>query len=320
MSDKVEGEKIRAARISVISNTTLVVLKLAVGLAIGSVSVVSEAFHSLSDLVASWIALWTVRISDRPADEDHAYGHGKFESLSGLAEALLILVAAVYILYESIHKLRFPEPMERVDLGLAVMVASAVVNWFVASYLFRVARKTDSLALEADAEHLRIDVWTSLGVVAGLALVACTGRAYFDPLVALAVALMMLTTSVRLILQASHPLLDAQLPAEEIESVRQVFRSDSRVLGFHKLRTRKSGSHRHVDAHVQLEDSLTLLEAHDVTEDLEDQIRETLPNTSITLHTEPFRAEQRHQYEKHGGPPPEDDAWDRSGAPPTPAG
>lgn len=305
MSESSNPEKVRAARLSVVSNTILVILKFVVGTLTGSVSIVSEAFHSMSDLLASWIALITVRVSDAPADEDHSFGHGKFESLSGMAEALLILGAAVYILYESWHKLLSGEAPERVDLGIVVMGFSAVANWLIAGYLFRVARKTDSLALEADAEHLRTDVWTSLGVVIGLALYLWTGKVWFDPLVAIGVALMMLAASLRLIRQAADPLVDAALPEEEVESVRRVFREDSRVLGFHKLRTRKSGSSRHVDAHVQLHDDMTLLEAHEVTEELEDRIREALPKTEITLHTEPFHAEMRHQHEAHGGPSPE---------------
>ena len=311
MSETGNPEKVRAARLSVWSNTTLVTLKLIVGLLSGSVSVVSEALHSMSDLLASFIALYTVKISDQPADECHPFGHGKYESLSGLAEALLILGAAIYIVVESVSKLRSGEHPEFVGLGMGVMALSVVVNWLVAGHLFRVAKKTESLALEADAEHLRTDVWTSIGVVLGLGLVALTGNPMFDPLVAMGVALLMGYTSLRLIKDAAGPLLDRQLPEEELEAVRKVFREDPRVLGFHKLRTRKAGAHRHVDAHVQLEDGLSFTQAHDLTEELEDKIRGVLSNAQITLHHEPFRAEQVHQYQAHGGPPPDDDSWQR---------
>jgi cation diffusion facilitator family transporter len=298
--------KVAAARLSIYSNTALTSLKLIVGLATGSLGVLSEAVHSATDLLASFIAFFSVRVADSPADEKHPYGHGKIESLSGLAEALLIFAAAIYIVYESIHKVIERTGPESVDLGIAVMIASVVVNILVSRHLFLVARETESLALEADAEHLRMDVFTSIGVLAGLILVRATGIRVLDPLAALVVALLIIHAAWRLIRGAVEPLLDTQLPAGEVDMIRGLFDEEPRVLGFHKLRTRKSGSSRHIDAHVLLEDDLTLLEAHDLTEDLEDRIRARLPNAEITLHTEPYRAERRHQFEKHGGPDPDE--------------
>jgi cation diffusion facilitator family transporter len=154
-----------AARLSVASNTALVVGKLAVGLVIGSVSVLSEAIHSGMDLVAAGIAFYSVKQASKPADGDHAYGHGKIENVSGLAEALLIFGAAGWIVYEAVHKLVRPEPMDELWLGVAVMGVSSVVNVLVSRRLFRVARETESIALEADAWHLRTDVYTSAGVM-----------------------------------------------------------------------------------------------------------------------------------------------------------
>jgi cation diffusion facilitator family transporter len=300
------SEKISAARLSIISNTFLTLLKLIVGLLSGSVSIISEAVHSASDLIASWIAFFSVRVSDRPADRDHPYGHGKVESLSSLAEALLIFAAAGYIIYESIEKWIARAQPQKLDLGMAVMSLSVVVNVLVARYLFRVAHRTESLALEADAEHLRTDVYTSLGVLAGLALTWRTGWHFIDPLVAIAVALLILHTAWQLTLRSIEPLMDAHLPQEEVASIRQILESEPEVLGYHKLRTRKSGSHRHIDAHILLDDDLTLLEAHELTEKIEDRIRDAIPNVEIMLHTEPYRAEQRHQHEQHGGPPPKE--------------
>lgn len=299
------NEKVAAARLSVISNTGLTLLKLAAGLATGSISVLSEAVHSGTDLIASWIAFFSVRVADRPADAEHPYGHGKVESLSGLAEALLIFAAAAVIIYESVEKLRWRGDPIKPDLGMAVMLASVLVNTLVARYLFHVARKTDSLALEADAEHLRTDIFTSVGVLAGLALVRVTGWQVFDPLIAIGVSLLIVHAAWRLIRGALEPLLDAQLPAADLETLRRLLEDEPSVLGYHKLRTRKSGSARYVDAHVLMEDEMSLLEAHELTEKIEDRIRAALPNVEITLHTEPYRAEQRHQFEQHGGPRPE---------------
>lgn len=301
-----KNEKVAAARFSIYSNALLTLLKLIVGALSGSVSVLSEAAHSATDLIASCIAFFSVRVADIPADEEHPYGHGKIESLSGMAEALLIFGAAGFILYESVAKLLHREGPQHVDLGIGVMVFSAIANTLIASYLFRVSKQTDSLALEADAEHLRTDVFTSLGVVVGLVLVRITGLWYLDPVFAILVATLILHTAWRLTRGSIDPLLDTQLPSEDIEIVRSVLDSEPYVLGYHKLRTRKSGSFRYVDAHVLMDDNLTLVEAHHLTEAVEDHIRERLPRTEITLHTEPYHAEQRHQFEEHGGPLPEE--------------
>lgn len=298
-------EKVTAARLSIYSNTLLTLLKLVVGVISGSVSVMSEAAHSASDLAASWIAFFSVRIADVPADEDHPYGHGKVESLSGMAEALLIFGAAGFIIYQATDKIIHQQGPVHVDLGLAVMCISLVANTLIARYLFQVGRRTDSLALKADAEHLRTDVFTSLGVIVGLVLVRITKVGWIDPAAGLIVAVMILYASWRLSREAINPLMDTQLPEEDRDIVHGVLDTEPSVLGYHKLRTRKSGSYRYVDAHILLDDNLSLLAAHNITEALEDRIREKLPHTEITLHTEPYRAEQRHQYEHHGGPSPE---------------
>lgn len=301
---KTTGIKVAAARLSIVSNITLTALKLAVGIVSGSVSVLSEAVHSASDLFASIIAYFSVQVAAQPADEKHPYGHGKAESLSGLAEAVIIVLAAGYIIYEAVERLVTPHRPPRIEAAMAVMVVSAIVNTLVSQHLFKVAKETDSQALEADGAHLRTDVWTSIGVLAGLALVRLTGFNHMDSIAAIVVALLILHAAWRLTNAAVAPLMDTQLPEEEIELVKIILESDPEVLSYHKLRTRKSGAWRHVDAHVLLDDNLSLLEAHTLTERLEDRIRASLPNIEITLHTEPYEAEQQHQHEQHGGPPP----------------
>src|SRR3989304_4174382 len=166
--------KSRAAMISVISNTALVLMKLIVGLLIGSVSVISEAIHSGFDLLAAVIALFSVRTSSRPADSDHPFGHGKIENVSGAIEALLIFLAAGWIIFEAVKKFLYSEPMEAANWGVGVMFISAITNIFVSQMLFKVGKETDSVALQADAWHLRTDVYTSAGVMVGLATV-CLG-------------------------------------------------------------------------------------------------------------------------------------------------
>jgi cation diffusion facilitator family transporter len=295
-----QNEKVRAARLSVISNTLLVALKLVVGLSIGSVAVISEAAHSATDLMAALIAFYAVRAADAPPDEDHPYGHGKVESLSGAIEALLIVGAAFYILYEAIRAITSGhgnKDTSQVGWGIAVMGLSAIVNTLIARHLFKVARKTDSIALEADAHHLSVDVWTSVGVVVGLALVWIIGLPIFDSLVAIVVALFILKTGYDIIRASTLPLVDARLPEEEIRLVEATMKSDPRILGWHKLRTRKAGSQRHIDVHIQVDDEMSLKEAHRLTEELEDRMRAALPNVEVMIHTEPYEEEMRHHEE-----------------------
>ncbi|MBS2037400.1 cation transporter [bacterium] len=298
--------KQNAALLSIVSNSTLVLGKLIVGVLCSSVAVVSEAVHSASDLLASIIAYAAVRMSDSPPDEDHPYGHGKIESISSLAEALLIFAAALYIVYEAVHKLlKPPQASPPLYLAMGVMAVSVVVNFFISRYLRRVGRETDSLALLADAEHLNVDVVTAAGVLVGLGLAQLTGKNWLDPAAALGVALLIFKTAWELSVEALQPLMDARLPLEEEDLVRRVLNNDSRVLGYHKLRTRKAGSQRHVDVHVQLDDEITLLEAHQTSEDLEDEIRKLLPMLLINIHVEPYLAEMQHQLEVHGLKPEE---------------
>jgi cation diffusion facilitator family transporter len=293
--------KQQAALLSIVSNITLVLLKIVVGLGSGSVSVLSEAAHSATDLMASVIAYLSVRASDTPPDEEHPYGHGKIESISGLTEALLIFAAALYVVYEASVKLlsRSGQPPP-ITAAMAVMGLSVVVNFFLSRHLKNVARATDSLALEADGEHLWSDVLTSLGVLCGLALTGLTHYAWLDPVTGLLVALLIIRAAYRLTRASLHPLLDTRLPDEEENTIKRILEADARVLGYHKLRTRKSGSQRHADVHVQIDDDCTLVHAHDLAEDLEDRIRAALPAIHINIHMEPYYAEMRHQREAHG--------------------
>jgi cation diffusion facilitator family transporter len=309
-------EKLAAARLSLAANFFLTVLKLAVGFLTGSVSVLSEAVHSITDLLAAGAVLFTVRLADLPPDESHPYGHGKVESLFTLAEALLLLAAAVAIVYEAVERLLTHARPPRVEWGMAVMAVATGVNLLLVPYLLRVARRTDSLALQADAENHRADITTSLGVLLGLGLVRLTGRGFFDPALAIAVSLMILRTAWRLTWGALPPLMDTQLSPEDVNVVRQVLEAEPGVRGYHKLRTRKSGAVRHVDAHVMLEDDLPLLEAHELTEKVEDRIREELPNAEVILHIEPYHAERQHQAEEHGAGEPQGERSSNSEPPP----
>jgi len=215
-----QDNKIQVARLSILSNTALTVGKLWVGLAMGSVGVISEALHSGLDLVASLIAFMAVRQSGKPADENHPYGHGKFENLAGILEALLILAAAIGIFAQAVPKVYHGGgKIESLGLGAAVMGVSAAVNWAISRLLIKTGQETDSPALVADGWHLRTDVYTSLGVFAGLGAIKITGLVMLDPLIAMAVGLLIVKAAVDLIRDSLGSMLDASLPREEEEAI-----------------------------------------------------------------------------------------------------
>lgn len=296
---ELEGRKTRAAALSVLSNSLLVLLKLGVGLLIGSVSVISEAIHSAIDLVAAGIALFAVRKAGQPADRTHPYGHGKVENISGTIEALLIFVAAGWIIYEAVGRLVDPRPLERVGWGVAVMLVSTVLNIIVSQNLFNAARDGDSMALLADAWHLRTDVWTSAGVMFSLGLMWLGERVFIgthfhwlDPIAALIVAVLILHAAYDLTKQSARDLLDWSLPPEEEQWIRDYLDSlQPDVCGFHRLRTRKSGSRRFMDVHLLVDPDLTVRKAHDIAEKVEHHIEAHLPHCSVVIHTEPSEGE-----------------------------
>ncbi|WP_207857649.1 cation diffusion facilitator family transporter [Lucifera butyrica] len=276
-----------AARLSVVSNIMLVIGKLGVGLFTGAVSIVSEAAHSGVDLIAALVAFYAVRKSGKPPDEDHAYGHGKVENLSGAAEALLILGAAVWIVYEAIGKLAAARQPEFIEYGIAIMLVSAIVNYFVSKHLYKVARQTGSHALEADALHLRTDIWTSAGVFAGLLLIRITGLYWLDPAIAIIVAGVVFKAGYEMTKKSVYELTDISLPEEEEQIIREILKNQPEVITFHQLRTRRSGSYRLVDMHLILSKHMHLDKAHDICDKIEEAIKARLGLCDVVIHLEP---------------------------------
>ncbi|HTP64960.1 MAG TPA: cation diffusion facilitator family transporter [Geobacteraceae bacterium] len=285
--------KNRAALLSIISNSVLIVFKLTVGIMMHSVSVVSEAVHSGIDLVASIIAWFSVKESGKPADDVHRFGHGKIENLAGSIEALLIFGAAIYIIVEAVKKLvSGTVQIEGLGIGAAVMTVSAIANYFVSRHLMSVARRTDSVALEADSMHLRTDVYTSIGVLAGLIAIKLTGAQLLDPIVAIGVALLIIKAAYGLAQNAFLPILDVRLPDAEEQIIIDVVKGHPEgVLEYHKLRTRKSGHIRHIDMHLLVPKGCTVVEAHRLSHEIARQIEQRLPESQILVHIEPCREE-----------------------------
>jgi cation diffusion facilitator family transporter len=290
-----QARKERVALLSVVSNTTLVVMKLIVGVGIGSVSVISEAIHSGVDLIAAIIALFSVKTSSLPADGKHPFGHGKIENISGTLEALLIFVAAIWIIWEAVRKLLEPQSMETVGWGVIVMLFSAAANTVVARMLFKVGKETDSVALIADGWHLRTDVYTSVGVMVSLAVIWSGERLFpghhfhwLDPVAAIGVAFLILKAAWDLTRQSAGGLMDETLPPEEEEEIRRLIRSQLPLVhGYHQLRTRKAGHYRFIEVHIQVDGKMSVETAHTLNQDLVRRIKERFRHATVTVHTEP---------------------------------
>lgn len=295
MSEAAGHAKARAALVSVASNTALTGTKLAAGLVTHSVSVLSEALHSGLDLAAALMAFAAVRRARQPPDADHNFGHGKFESLSGLAEGALILVAVGLILWGAIRRLWVGQmEIVRPELGALVMGFSAVVNMFVSRMLFRVARKTESVALEADAWHLRTDVWTSAGVLAGMVLIGIGQRLgllrthIVDPIIAIGVAALIARAAWDVIRRSYDHLVDRSLPKEEVQRLVSLLEEHyPQFSGFHRLRTRRAGSQRYVDVHLVVPGDESVAASHALCDHLEQDLRRMVPGAEIMIHVEP---------------------------------
>lgn len=282
-----QQQKQQVAYLSVASNSLLVLVKLFVGFLTGAVSIISEAAHSGVDLMAAIIAWFAVRKSGKPPDEEHAYGHGKIENISGAVEALLILGAAGWIVYESVGKLSGNNSLEYLHYGMAVMLLSIVVNYFVSRRLFAVAKLTGSHALEADAIHLKADIWTSVGVLTGLAAVQLTGLVWLDPLIAIAVSGVIFKAGYGMTKKSIYELMDMSLPREEEEQIIRIIQSHPAVINCHELRTRRSGSIRMIDVHIILNKDMHLDKAHAVCDELEASICEVFGICDVVIHLEP---------------------------------
>jgi len=284
---KTTKKKIRAARISIYSNSSLILMKIAAGLLSGSVSIISEAIHSSLDLLASFIAYIAVRISDKPADKEHPFGHGKYENVSGVVEALLIFAAAIWIIYEAVNKLFNGEhsiPQNGLIWGIAVMFISGLVNLMVSRYLYRVAHETDSVALEADALHLKTDVYTSWGVSIGLSLIYFTGFYWMDPIIAIMVALFILFEAYEMLVKAFNPLLDSAISDKEIKKI--INSIEDNILctyNYSELKTRKAGHINHIQFKLCTVGHTRLDEACKARNILREKILDSIPNSEVIV-------------------------------------
>lgn len=285
---EINTQKKLAAGLSITSNAIIILLKIVAGIVSGSISIISEAIHSFSDFLASILTFFAVSRSSEPADKEHPFGHGKYEDMSGFIEGGLIVFAGLYIIYESAKKLIWgydlkTEPM----LGIWVMAFAVVANYLVSSYLFYVAKKSDSVSLFADAEHLRTDILSSMGVLFGLILIKCTGYAILDPIIALIVALIIIKAGYSISKDTLNNLLDGSLPLTEIEKIENILNSNSSIMGYKNIKARKVGHCKDIEITVFFSPDLKISECHKICDDIENAIEKELDEVTIVIHAEP---------------------------------
>jgi cation diffusion facilitator family transporter len=279
---------LRFAWLSVLAAVVTIGLKGGAYFLTGSVGLLSDALESLVNLVAGVAALVVLAFATRPPDEEHAYGHDKAEYFSSGFEGALILAAAAGIAWAAVDRLLHPQPLVAVGPALVITALASVVNFAVARVLRRAGREHGSITLEADAEHLMADVWTSVVVIAGVAAAALTGWGWLDPLLALAVTVNVLRTGFDLLRRSGAGLLDAGLPPEERAAIQDVLDAyAAEGLRFHALRTRQAGARRFASVHVLVPGAWTVQRGHDVVEQIEGDLRSRLPNLSVVTHLEP---------------------------------
>jgi len=278
------------AGLSITSNVLLSLLKIVAGVISGSLSIISEAIHSMSDLVASLITFFSVVKSSKPADDDHPFGHGKYEDMSGFIEGLLIIGASFYIIWKAGEKIILGHPIEiESNLGIAVMLVAVIVNIIVSAMLFKVAKESNSISLYADGEHLRTDVYSSLGVLIGLVCIKMTGLTVLDPIIAILTAVFIYRAGYTISKKAFMNLLDHSLPETELEKIRGIVRMypDSVILKENGIRARQVGPIDDIDLVLQFPEDTSICECHKICEGIESQIREIFVNASISIHPEP---------------------------------
>ena len=280
---------LRFAALSVAAAIVTIGLKGAAYLLTGSIGLLSDALESFVNLIAAVVALFALSVAARPADDEHAYGHTKAEYFSSAFEGTLILVAAASIVVAAVGRLVDPRPIEEPGVGLAIIGVASLVNLAVARVLLRAGRRHESITLEADAQHLMTDVWTSLGVILGVGAAVLTGWHRLDAVVAIAVAANVLYMGFRLLRRSMLGLLDTSLPEETLARIKTILDSHGKAgVRYHALRTRQAGARRFISFHILVPGDWTVQRGHDLLEEIEERVREAVPRSVVDTHLEPI--------------------------------
>jgi cation diffusion facilitator family transporter len=287
---------LRMAYLSIATSLATLALKFGAYFLTGSVSLWSDALESLVNLAAALVALGALTVAERPADERHMYGHDKAEYFSSGVEGALILVAAVSIIWSAAHRLVDPQPLERLGAGLVIAFLAGAMNFATARIMLKVARQHDSIVIEADAKHLLTDVWTSVGIIGGLLVVMAMPQwSILDPLMAVAVGVHIIITGVGLLRRSADGLMDAALPAAELDRAEALIRAElPDGASFHALRTRKAGTRRFLEFHLLAPGTMSVLESHALCDRIEAALMAHLAKAQVTIHVEPCETQIPH--------------------------
>jgi len=284
----IDNPKLRAATFSICGALLLAIIKLTVAIMSGSMAVMASAIDSLLDILMSGVNFMAIRQAEQPPDQSHPFGHGKFETLATLFQALVITGSGGWIIYESVIRLSRNNQLENIDQGIGVLAFSAVVSWFIARNLSKVAKQTDSSALEADSLHFRMDIYSNLGLMAGLFMVRWFDIYWLDSALSILVASYILHEALQLIKRGLTDILDHELPDEIQQQVHHLISThEGPLAGYHGLRTRRAGSLKIMDFHLEVCKDMTVAEAHELTDSLEKKIEKEIPGSNVIIHIEP---------------------------------
>ncbi len=286
--EQIKNKKLRTALLSITVAISLVIIKLIFGFLTNSVSILASAVDSFLDLSASSVNYFSIRKSEKPADHDHRFGHGKAEGLAGLFQCFVIGVSSLYLIYLSIERLLNGGNLQDLDLGILVIAFSIVVSLLLARYIKNVAKETESIVLNADSLHYQFDVYTNIGIVIALIVIKFTGLSVIDPIISIVIAILIIWSAKDIVMQSLNILMDKELPEEVVVQIEEIILNhSSEVRSFHKLRTRNAGSVKFIEFHVVLDHQLTFVKSHELAEDIIKEIEAVIPNSEVTVHVDP---------------------------------
>ena len=286
--EQIKNKKLRTALLSITVAIALIIIKLVFGVITNSVSILASAVDSFLDLSASSVNYFSIRKSEKPADHDHRFGHGKAEGLAGLFQCFVIGVSSIYLIYLSVWRLLNGGNLQALDLGIIVIVFSIIVSLLLARYIRRVAKETESIALNADSLHYQFDVYTNIGIVIALTIIKFTDLNLIDPIISIVIAVLIIWSAKDIVMQSLNILMDKELPEEVVTEIEEIIiNHNPEVRSFHKLRTRNAGSVKFIEFHVVLNYKLTFVKSHELAEDIIKEIEAVIPNSEVTVHVDP---------------------------------
>jgi len=286
--EQTKNKKLRTALLSITVAIALIIIKLVFGVITNSVSILASAVDSFLDLSASSVNYFSIRKSEKPADHDHRFGHGKAEGLAGLFQCFVIGVSSIYLIYLSVWRLLNGGNLQDLNLGIIVIAFSIVVSLLLARYIRRVAKETESIALKADSLHYQFDVYTNIGIVIALTIIKFTDLNLIDPIISIVIAVLIIWSAKDIVMQSLNILMDKELPEEVVTEIEEIIiNHNPEVRSFHKLRTRNAGSVKFIEFHVVLNHELTFVKSHELAEDIIKEIEAVIPNSEVTVHVDP---------------------------------